>query len=241
MRPNLREIYEAINPGSRLYSELDVFTKVTTGMAHMLHSYIDLKTNSLIPDTAKGEELKRWAKALGVDLQAEEDDEALRFRVIDHLRRPPHGGCKWDFERWATVPGVSKAFVFPTYPDLGSVGIACLDQNKNIIDDNSELSKQIIQHVNLKKPITCNVHYVQLSAKSVKLNIRSSTSIVGATKAVSDFFKNHPPGREAPEIQVSTIHRVLLEAGLKDYDLIEPFSKITLTQLEVPRLLEVAP
>lgn len=238
MRPNLREIYDTLNPNAPLSSELDIYTKVTTGMAYMLYSYIDEKINSLIPDTAKKDELKRWANTLSVDLHPEEDDEALRYRVIDHLRRPPHGGCKWDFERWATIPGISKVFVFPTYPTLGTVGIACLDKDMNIIDDNTELAQSIIHHVEQKKPITCNVKYVQLTAKKVKFNILSTVKYKPGLKAISDFFKKHPPGNEVAEISLSAIHRILLESGLEQYELIEPHQKITLEKTEVPRLLE---
>jgi uncharacterized phage protein gp47/JayE len=240
MRPNLREIYENLNTGSLLFSELDIFTKVTTGMTHMLYSYIDQKSNSLIPDTAKGEELKRWAKALNVSLQADEDDEELRYRVIDHLSRPPHGGCKWDFERWATIKGVSKAFVFPTYPTLGTVGIACLDEEFNIINEDTELSKQIIEQIEQKKPVTCKVQYVQLVPKNIKINIVCSMDTKRALKALSDYFKRHPSGNDVFEIRLSTIHRILLESGLKDYELIEPAKKIPLEKTEVPRLTEKA-
>jgi uncharacterized phage protein gp47/JayE len=239
MRPDLREIYENLSHGALLFSELDIFSKVTTGMTHMLHSYIDERVNNLIPDTAKGDELNRWAKALNIELNNSEDDEAKRFQIIDHLRRPPHGGCKWDFERWATtVEGVSKAFIFPTHPTLGSVGIACLDKDLKIINENTELAKNIIHEIELKKPITCRVLYVQLNVKPVKLNVRSSTDQKTSLKAISDFFKKHSPGSDEPEIHLSTIHRILLESGLRDYDLIEPSNKITLEKTEVPRLLE---
>lgn len=238
MRPNLKNIYENINQGAALFSELDIFSKVVAGMSHMLSSYIDQKIDSLIPDTATGDELKRWAKTLNVQLKDEEDDESLRFRVIDHLRRPPQGGCKWDFERWATIDNVGKAFVFPTYPTLGRVGIACLDRDLKIIDDGTDLSKNIVENIKKYKPITCQVQYVQLTTKFVKLNIHSSSDTTRSSTALSEFFKNHPPGNDEPEIQISTIHRILLESGLRDYELIEPAKKITLESTEVPRILE---
>ena len=238
MRPRLKEIFDGIRNESLSFSEVDIFSKVTAGMGHMLFSYIDKRLEALLPDSANKQDLVRWAKMLGVQITENEDDEALRFKVLDHLRRPPHGGCKWDFERWATITEVSKAFVFPTYPSLGSVGIACIDKDLNIINENSELSKKIIQSVEEKKPITCKVQYVQLTEKKVKLNILSSMDATRSIASVSDFFKNHAPGGDEPEIQLSTIHRILIESGLRDYELIEPFKKITLEKIEVPRLLE---
>ena len=238
MRPKLKEIFDTIRFESESFSEADIFSKVTAGMGHMLFSYIDNRLDALLPDSANSQDLERWAKILGVQSLDNEDVELLRLRVLDHLRRPPHGGCKWDFERWATIKGVSKAFVFPTYPSLGSVGIACLDKDLNIINENTEFSKKIIQSVEEKKPITCKVQYVQLTEKKIKLNILSSMDISRSIATLSDFFRNHAPGGDEPEIQLSTIHRILIESGLRDYELIEPFKKITLEKIEVPRLLE---
>jgi uncharacterized phage protein gp47/JayE len=43
-----------------------------------------------------------------------EDDTGLLGRTRDRLQRPPKGGSASDFRRWAeSVPGVSRAFVYP--------------------------------------------------------------------------------------------------------------------------------
>lgn len=60
----------------------------------------------------------------GADL---EDDEQLRDRVIQRLRSPGQGGNAEDYVRWALqVPGVTRAFCFPVFQGLGTVGVGVM-------------------------------------------------------------------------------------------------------------------
>lgn len=53
-----------------------------------------------------------------------EADEELRLRMIQRIRNPPHGGNRADYEGWAlSVPGISQAWVFPTYAGPGTVRV----------------------------------------------------------------------------------------------------------------------
>ena len=57
----------------------------------------------------------------GVD---EEDDAALLARLLELIRRPPAGGNRHDYRRWALeVPGVSAAYVYPLRRGLGTVDV----------------------------------------------------------------------------------------------------------------------
>lgn len=54
-----------------------------------------------------------------------ETDAALLARLLDLIRRPPAGGNKYDYRRWALeVPGVTNAFVYPLRRGLGTVDVA---------------------------------------------------------------------------------------------------------------------
>lgn len=58
----------------------------------------------------------------GVD---EEDDAALLARLLELIRRPPAGGNRHDYRRWAMeVPGVTAAYVYPLRRGLGTVDVA---------------------------------------------------------------------------------------------------------------------
>lgn len=50
----------------------------------------------------------------------QEDDEALRARILSRMQTPPHGGSAADYVRWALeVPGVTRAWVIQ--PSLATV------------------------------------------------------------------------------------------------------------------------
>lgn len=49
----------------------------------------------------------------------------LLERLLELIRRPPAGGNKYDYRRWAMeVPGVSNAYVYPLRRGLGTVDVA---------------------------------------------------------------------------------------------------------------------
>jgi len=57
----------------------------------------------------------------GVD---EEEDDDLRFRVLERIRQPPMGGSQHDYVQWAlAVPGVTRAWCAPLEMGIGTVTI----------------------------------------------------------------------------------------------------------------------
>nr|WP_314074895.1 baseplate J/gp47 family protein [uncultured Roseococcus sp.] len=64
-----------------------------------------------------------------------ESDDSLRARLVARLSSPPQGGAKRDYEAWAlTVPGVSRAWVYPRNRGNGTVDVAfVMDARTNII------------------------------------------------------------------------------------------------------------
>lgn len=57
----------------------------------------------------------------GVD---EENDDELRFRILERIRHPPQGGAWHDYIKWAlAVPGVTRVWVSPLEMGMGTVTI----------------------------------------------------------------------------------------------------------------------
>jgi uncharacterized phage protein gp47/JayE len=85
----------------------------------------------------------------GVD---EETDAALRSRILSRKRLPPHGGAEFDYENWALeVSGVTRAWSFPEYQGMGTVGLAFVrDNDSNTIIPNetqrAEVRSYIVSH-----------------------------------------------------------------------------------------------
>ncbi len=70
----------------------------------------------------------------------EETDSALRSRVLTRKRQPPHGGADFDYEVWALeVSGNTRAWSFPQYQGIGTIGVAYTrDNDTSIIPDSTE-------------------------------------------------------------------------------------------------------
>lgn len=59
-----------------------------------------------------------------------ESYDALRGRLLQRIKNPPHGGSKSDYEMWALqVPGVTRAFVTPLESGAGTVTVRFMMDN----------------------------------------------------------------------------------------------------------------
>lgn len=81
----------------------------------------------------------------------EEIDEELRERVLTRKRKPPHGGADFDYVTWALeVAGVTRAWSFPQYQGIGTIGVAfARDNDDNIIPNDTQratVRSYIIEH-----------------------------------------------------------------------------------------------
>ena len=84
----------------------------------------------------------------GTDIETDND---LRTRVLARKRQPPHGGAYFDYEVWAKeVPGVTRAWAFPLYQGLGTIGLAFVrDNDTDIIPSAAEIATvraYIVEH-----------------------------------------------------------------------------------------------
>ncbi|HAF2129795.1 TPA: baseplate J/gp47 family protein [Salmonella enterica] len=63
----------------------------------------------------------------------------LEFRV----QYPPSGGTKYDFERWAReVPGVTRSWCLPEWPQAGSLGVTfVMDNNPDIFPGEGDVAR----------------------------------------------------------------------------------------------------
>jgi len=92
-----------------------------------IYKYQDWISAQIFPDTADTEQLEHHAWVRGLPRTAGETDAALLARLLNHIRRPPAGGNKNDYEQWAlSVNYVAKAWCFPEGQGLGTVDIVIL-------------------------------------------------------------------------------------------------------------------
>ncbi|ENJ3964566.1 baseplate J/gp47 family protein [Salmonella enterica] len=67
----------------------------------------------------------------------------LLSRLVFRVQYPPSGGTKYDFERWAReVPGVTRAWCLPEWPQAGSLGVTfVLDNNPDIFPGEGDVAR----------------------------------------------------------------------------------------------------
>ncbi|MCP4147918.1 MAG: baseplate J/gp47 family protein [bacterium] len=69
----------------------------------------------------------------------EENDDLFRDRILARKRQPPHGGAAFDYENWTLeVSGVTNAWIFPNYMGAGTVGVAFIVDNDDLIPDEAK-------------------------------------------------------------------------------------------------------
>lgn len=144
----------------------------------------------------------------GVD---QETDAELLARLLDLIRRPPAGGNRYDYRRWAMeVPGVSAAYVYPLRRGLGTVDVVVTSAGALPSQDTVDA---VQAHIDDLRPVTaknCLVlaptpRVVDISTL-VKLNgIALDPAKVQITSAEAAYFNQLEPGETAYRSRIETI------------------------------------
>lgn len=91
-----------------------------------LYKYQDWIARQIFPDTADTAMLEHHAWVRGLSKNVGETDAALLARLLEYIRRPPAGGNKFDYIKWALeVDNVARAWCIPI-PSLGQVDVIIL-------------------------------------------------------------------------------------------------------------------
>ena len=161
---------------------------------------------------------------------SQESDGALLARLLDLIRRPPAGGNRHDYRRWAMeVEGVSDAYVYPLRRGLGTVDVAIVSGEGLPSQDTINRVKDYIEDV---RPVTAKgCLIVAPSLRYVDMVVRVSlrdTTIDQAREAIRQSlqaqFLQIAPGmtwvRSQSEALISNV------AGVVDRAIAWPVSNI---------------
>ncbi len=97
-----------------------------------LYKYQDWISKQIFPDTADTEALEHHAWVRGLTRTYGETDSAYLARLLDYIRRPPAGGNKFDYEKWAKdVDNISAAYCIPLAQGLGTVDVVVVANETN--------------------------------------------------------------------------------------------------------------
>lgn len=104
--------------------------------------------------------------------------ESLLIRLLELIRRPPAGGNKYDYRRWALeVPGVEKAYVYPLRRGLGTVDVAITTANA-LPSPETVVAAQ--EHIDDVRPVTAKNSLV-FAPEEVFLDLDIEVHLVGVT------------------------------------------------------------
>lgn len=152
----------------------------------------------------------------------EEDIEAFRKRVLARKSQPPQGGVYSDYIAWAlTVPGVTRAWVYPRNRGLGTVDLTfVMDGRVNIIPLTADRNA-VQAAIDAKRPVTddCVVFVPVSTAVNFVIadvgDVGVQTAIIAALK---DMFASEAVPGGAYDPRTGTT----FSGGLSFQDQIDP-------------------
>lgn len=167
--------------------------------------------------------------------QPQETIASLRARYLELIRRPPAGGNKYDWPRWAKqVPGVEQAWCFPTRRGLGTVDVVILAANGAL--PSAELIEAVRLHLAEQRNVTGKNYLVlaptlQPVAIHVRLKLLAGYTREQVAAAIASalqvYFGRLIPGETAIKSSIETIISTL--AGVSDREVIAPAGNVAAT------------
>ena len=122
-----------------------------------LHEHLQWIADQAFPDTGDIEALEHHAWLRGVTRKAGETPAALLSRLLDYLRRPPAGGNKYDYVKWALeITNVTAAYCIPLGQGVGSVDVVIVADKTTTGSDipDQDLLDEVKSYIEDRRPIT---------------------------------------------------------------------------------------
>ena len=176
---------------------------------------------------------------------------SLRSRLRERLRRPPQGGCPYDYINWALEhTAVSRAWVLPRHDENGKEknGHVLLAAFKNSGALTNRERLEIEEDIKTKCPVSAIPHVVPIKTKrlnlrieiqddettseaTLKSKIKKEISFMLTCLAAPKGFLNKNLKRESGAIYLSDITRsISLIPEIKNHRIISPTDHIKPTE-----------
>ncbi len=129
-----------------------------------LYNYQRWISDQIFPDVADTENLEHHAYIWSITRTYGETDSSLLARLLDRIQRPPAGGNKYDYVKWALeVDNVQAAYCLPSGQGIGTVDVIIL---ANEATTGSEVPDQTLidavkAHIDDVRPVTAKAAFVR--------------------------------------------------------------------------------
>jgi len=214
-----------ISQGSLIFIKAACYSSLLWGA----HKAIEWNGDQIFPDTADPENLYHHGFVRGIQPTYQETESAYLARVLDHIRRPPAGGNKYDYPKWAKeVNNVAEAYCFPTRW-LGSVSVLIL---ANIETTGSEIPTQdlldaVKAHIVDLAPVTASVIRVfapTVLTQPVAMSVMGDNVNKGQISSdISAYMRSLAPGSALVRSQLTSIAAV---NGADDSAIAQPVANV---------------
>ncbi len=171
----------------------------------------------------------------GADL---ENLENWRERFLFRLRNPPCAGNQADYVNWALeVPGVTRAWCYPNFPEKGTVGITFVRDNEDKNIPNLEQINIVRESISLKMPVTANLNIFPLIPLAINFEIQLKNNNEINRNKIRDALKNLILEFGAPEKTIKFYQIILAiqlrDININDFNVVTPKDDVTAKNKEI--------
>lgn len=199
----------AFVPAGTLVKALDDAQYATVADATADDVTLDVEVEAVVPGAAgnrlSGQSVNLVSPVAGVQTSAlagelsggadVESDDALRERVLDRIRNPPHGGTVADYVRWALeVSGVTRAWGYENWNGVGTMKLLFVrDDDVSPIPDAGELATVDAYLRDDRKPAGCV--------------LTTGAPVADPLAYTLEVFPDTPEVRAAVRAELADLHR----------------------------------
>jgi uncharacterized phage protein gp47/JayE len=165
----------------------------------------------------------------------EEIDDALRERLLDRIRRPPHGGAEFDYEKWAreASSAVTRAWVFPGELGLGTVTVRFMmdDTYDDGVPEPADVTL-VQSFIDARRPVTAAVTVVAPVAVPLNLSINLTPNSSAVKAAIEAELRDLLRREAEPGGTILKSHleeAISIAAGEADHVMTVPNANVTHT------------
>jgi len=201
-----------------------------------LYRYQDYIGKQIFPDSADPENLEHHAWIRGLTKKLEETDAQLLERLLDYIRRPPAGGNKYDYVKWALeCDGVKEAYCVPLGQGLGTVDVIILAVGPSEIPD-STLIDTVKAYIDDLRPVTASIVRVMgpvFVPQAVTMTVSGeNANIAGIESDIAAYMNALIPDED---LILSKLTSIAMNNGAFDVNITVPSANVTADVYEIIR------
>ena len=210
-----------------------------------LYKYQEYISRQIFPDTADEEHLLHHVYIRGVPQKTGETSGELLARLLEYIRRPPAGGNKYDYVKWALeVTDVAKAWCIPLAQGPGTTDVVILADAENTgaeIPDQALLdtARAYIVDICPTSVKTLRVLAPTVIAQNVTMTGTELSDTAALENAISSYLSGLIPGQTLYRTQLSAL---ALSMGAIDAVIATPAANVSVTSWQMirPGVISVA-